>query len=260
MAVYSIFNLMDKIEEKLWERVNKFLPLLLAVPFVKMIAVCNSLAFSTATFESDIDLFIIAKKNRVYTAHFFANSFLRLFGIRTYGEKKAGQFCLSFFIDESSLNLSKFAIKNDYYLAYWIYKLAPIADRGILGEFENKNKCILSILGKIGFKIDRSKIKKSVGSTVFRKLFEILLFKPIGCFFEMIFRKIEMKRIKNRVKIRKCVGDPSGIFVSDNIIKLHNEDRRLKYRDAYLKLIRNKGPVGFDEDLFISLLKDSHEK
>ena len=40
------------------------------VPFIKLIAVCNTLSFGAASQESDVDFFIVAKAGRLWLARF----------------------------------------------------------------------------------------------------------------------------------------------------------------------------------------------
>src|SRR3989338_6543101 len=49
---------------KLWKRALRFRFLLQICPFVRTLAVCNSLAYGNATSESDIDLFVVTKNGR----------------------------------------------------------------------------------------------------------------------------------------------------------------------------------------------------
>ena len=240
---------MDKIEEKLWQRVERFRKVFQAVPFVRMIAVCNNLSFGCVDGKSDIDLFVMAKKGRLFIVRAFLTLCLHVFGVRRYGDKVSGRFCLSFFVDESHLNLSKIAIKNDIYLAYWIYKIVPVVDGGVLCKFENKNKWILQVLKKDDFTLRKDRLKLSFVLSPFIRIFlEILMLGPIGSFVEKVLKNWQTKRAKAKASKLKNRG---GIVISDNILKFHNEDGRLYFRD--------KCAGRFDESKFISLLKGSRE-
>ena len=245
---------MDKIEEKLWNKVYRFVNVMQAVPFVKMIAVCNNLAFGIVDEESDIDIFVVAKKKRLFIARLFLVFYLHITGVRRHGKKVAGRFCLSFFVDESHLNLSKLAIKNDIYFAYWIYKLVPIINRGVLYEFEMKNRWILPVLKEESFRNKRSDIKKApTKAFLSRKFFEFILFGPIGNVVEKFIGSWQMKRAKEKAE---KLESRAGTVIADNVLKFHDADKRLLYRDAYSKIVE-KGADGFDEPAFISVLKKS---
>ncbi|MFA4890833.1 MAG: hypothetical protein WC604_00545 [Candidatus Gracilibacteria bacterium] len=217
---------MDKIEEKLWKRVGRYGWLFRIVPFIRFAAVCNNLAFGVVTDKSDVDIFVVAKKRRLYVAWAFANFLTRFFGVRTYGEKIAGRFCLSFMVDEGAVGFSRVAVKNDIYFANWIYHLVPVIDRGIGSRIEAKNKWILPIIKKGSFAFDRSKVKKDFFLLyLVRKFFEILMFGPVGNLFEAIFRSLAFRRLRKR----------KGSILLNDMVKLHENDRRVAFRELYLK-------------------------
>ena len=150
---------MKKIEDKLWDKVKKWVWLFQIIPFVKTVAVCNNLSFGIVDEKSDIDIFIITRRDRIFIAWAFSNLLLKIFKIRTDKDHVAGRFCLSFFVEEKSMNLSKISMKDDVYLAYWISRLVPIVDRGGTYKFLNKNKWALSLIGKEKFEVSMKMVK-----------------------------------------------------------------------------------------------------
>jgi len=54
------------IAEKLWNRVKFYSNSMQKMPFIRMIAVCNNLAYDNANEKSDIDLFIVVKDGIFY--------------------------------------------------------------------------------------------------------------------------------------------------------------------------------------------------
>jgi len=78
---------------------------------------------------SDIDLFIIAKENRLWTVRILTTLYFSILGQRKTNKKHAGKFCLSFFITEKKLNFQDFALKDDIYLYFWIVFLKPLLDK-----------------------------------------------------------------------------------------------------------------------------------
>jgi len=111
---------MEELEKKMWKKARRYVRFLQIVPFVRMVSVCNNLAFSKVREGSDIDIFIIAKNGRLFLVRSFVTFLLQILGVRRHGKKISKRFCLSFFIDESVMDLSKIALENDIYLAFWI--------------------------------------------------------------------------------------------------------------------------------------------
>jgi predicted nucleotidyltransferase len=104
-----------------------------------MIALCNSRAMGKADKNSDIDLFVITKKENLWTARFIVTAITAILGVRrrnTHGLKKTkDKFCLSFFITEEAMNLGDIRLQpNDPYLDRWIYTLLPLVNKNATYE------------------------------------------------------------------------------------------------------------------------------
>lgn len=216
---------MQNLEEKLWERVTNYIRYLKFVPFLRMLAVCNNLAFSNANEKSDIDLFIIAKTGRLYVVRTLVTLILQLLGVRRHGKKVVGRFCLSFFVDDSYLDLSSISIENDVYLKIWIKTLRPVIDDGVGMQFLTANSWINST-------IEDSSI--SLGESLFpyeknrvRSFFKFLFSSWFGDFLENMLKNWQQKRALKKLQV---ISDSSGILISDHILKFHNLDRRREYR------------------------------
>ena len=110
---------------KLEKIINKYSFLYKQIPFVKAIFVCNSLTFRSIHKDSDIDLFIITKENKLFLAKFFVWLFLKIF--RIYWNHEKWKFCAWFWITEIAQDLYPITIYPvDLYLAYWIAHLQPL--------------------------------------------------------------------------------------------------------------------------------------
>lgn len=67
------------------------LHLLELFPQILLVALCNSRAMGEADVNSDIDLFIIAKKGNLWTVRFIVTTLTSMFGVRrrnTHGLQK----------------------------------------------------------------------------------------------------------------------------------------------------------------------------
>lgn len=209
---------------KYWEKVAKYKKYMEMVPFIKGVAVCNTLAFSAVKQGSDIDLFIITKKGRLWTSRLLMTILLHILGVRRHGSKIAERFCLSFFISERKLDLSNIALDHeDIYFAYWMAMLKPIIDRNIFDAFYRSNAHMLrSMLPKFHFKKEEETQKKQHRSII-RLIGEWILGGKIGDAVESIIRKPLLKRANAK---KEKVDDSRGILISDDIQKFHNIDQR----------------------------------
>lgn len=218
------------LEKKLWKRVDRYIKLLNWVPFLRMVAVCNNLAFGTANENSDIDLFIVAKKGRLFTVRIIVTGILHVLGARRHGSKIEGRFCLSFFVDDSALDLGSLAIDRDIYLAFWVKSMKPIIDDGVSSEFLASNPWILSYFKSGEIDLDRS---RQIGrNSLFRRFFAFLFGFSFGDFIENKLSNWQLRRA--RMKAINA-GTSSDLLISEHVLKFHNVDRRREYRNKWLE-------------------------
>ena len=202
------------------------------IPFVKSIYVCNSLSFCSVKKDSDIDIFIVAKKNRLWLARFWSVLLFTIFGIRRYKEKITKRFCLSFYVTEDGLDLYRIAIKPiDIYLVYWIAHLQPIyiESKRYTNDIFKKNKWIGKYLPNFNFEhVKLLDIDIVIGKGFFKRIVErISWFNFIESCIKYIWQPIIMYKKKKLWKKAK------GVSINDKMIKLHWVDIR---KDVYLKL------------------------
>ncbi|MDP2642627.1 MAG: hypothetical protein Q8P62_02190 [Candidatus Peregrinibacteria bacterium] len=225
---------MKEIENKLWEKARKYIKILQIVPFVRMVSVCNNLAFGLADEKSDIDLFIVAKTGRLFIVRTFVTLIFNFLGVRRHGGKIHQRFCLSFFVDDSALDLSKVAIDNDIYLAYWIKSQVPFINDGVSLELLKENEWAKKYFeNENDFFIRANEILPvSNWYNFFRLVFEFILSGFFGGMIESVLKKWQMRRALRKAK---KVLDASGIVVSEHVLKFHNIDKRKSFRDFWGK-------------------------
>lgn len=216
-------------EKFLWDTVENYKFLFKRIPFLSAVFVCNSLSFSNSKPNSDIDLFIVAEKNRLFIMRLFITFYLHLFGIRRHGKFISNRFCLSFFIDETHLSLKIIAKKDDFYLAYWIKKLVLVYSNGLTQDFLIKaNPWIFNYISK---KINPINFSTIYGKSLFRKFFENLPEIFLN-FIESTLKFIQKKKALNTYKT--VDKERSSIIISDNILKFHNNDKRNFLNTAFI--------------------------
>lgn len=105
-------------------------------PFVKQIFLANSITFNALKSTSDIDLFVVVQKERIWTARLFMSIIMAIFQIKRSKKSEYKKFCLSFFVDEEHLNLENLLLdEKDIYLPYRIAHLVPLYQ-------EQRNDCV----------------------------------------------------------------------------------------------------------------------
>ena len=219
------------ISEKFWGRTRQYCQYVVKVPFVRMVAVCNNLAYDNTTELSDIDLFIVVEKGRMWLARLFITLILQFYGVRRHGNKIAGRFCLSFFVTPNKLNMETLLIKpDDPYMAYWTRLMAPIYGKKTYQQFMEENKGWLKEKYGLTFPDISEKKFSFHGESRSKKFWEWVLKGWFGNFLELILKKTFKKKT---LKKARQLGSEASVVVTDDMLKFHNKDRREEYLEKW---------------------------
>lgn len=226
------------ISEKFWQRVNLYSKHMNSVPFVRMLAVCNNLAYNNASEESDIDLFIVIEPGRMWIARLIITAILQFHGVRRHGNKIKGRFCLSFFITTNKLNMEPLQIPNeDPYLAYWTQNLTPFYGKDVYHEFKRLNQDWLKDKYSLNFNEDSERYLCAIPKNKFKNFIEFVLNGKMGNLFEEFLKKTLKKKT---LRSMNSLSSDADVIVNDDMLKFHNHDKRREYlkkfKDQSLKL------------------------
>lgn len=236
-ALIKMRNLRHVIAYRKWRRALRIIRFLRILPYVRMIAIANTLAYDNADEGSDIDLFIVTAKGRVWTARFFVALFLQLFGLRPTAKMRRDKICACFFVDEDHLDISKLALPGepDVYLHYWIATLWPVfvpehveGQPSIYEKFFEANAWVKKNIPNIHLIIPN----------MFRRIDStrgILVYKghPCNIFPESFYRRLQERRFPDVIRAR--LGKDTTVVANDHVLKFHTYDRREEYRKKFIK-------------------------
>ncbi len=122
--------LRDQISTELCAEAQRLIGRLASVPFVKMIAVINSLAFWNANQNSDIDILVVTEPGRMTIARDHINLLLTLWGKRNTRGVKRGKIAPDIFLDTDRLAIQDFHMApRDIYFDFWFARITPIINR-----------------------------------------------------------------------------------------------------------------------------------
>ncbi|MCF7836123.1 hypothetical protein K9N08_00485 [Candidatus Gracilibacteria bacterium] len=213
---------------KLWKRVLRHLFILRFTPFLKLVAVGNTLAMGFPERNSDIDLLVVTKQNRLFTTRAFLTFFAHIFRMRRSERKIRGRFCLSFFLTENSLNLEKIKIaREDIYLAFWVATLTPIF--GDSSEIFAANNWVREYFPNLKLKTTQKKFRK-------KNFLERILSGKFGDFLERILRNWQLNRAMRKQKNR----EKNAVIISEDILKFHETDQRKDFQERWKKRVTAK--------------------
>lgn len=213
---------------KLWRKIFAKSFLFNWTPFLSTVAVGNTLAMGWPKKNSDIDLLIIAKKNRLFTTRLFLTFFSHIFRLRRHSKKVAGRFCLSFFLTRPDLKLKKLLIKPyDPYLAFWLATLTPVYGENMKKIIED-NKWISSYFPNFNPKLKSKRPKQN-------NWLEKILNGKLGNLLEKILKRWQVKRAQKKQSSNE---EESAVVISETILKFHESDRRREFLNAWEKKVK----------------------
>jgi len=217
-------------------KVKRIARILKLIPFIKLIAVCNDLAYFNAPADSDLDLFIITKENRIWLSRFFSVFIIKLLNLRPTKENKKDKVCLSIFVSEAGLNLENLKInQEDIHFTYWLEILIPVYDAG--GYYEKLRQAnnwlaknlpqAMDFEPALRIKITESKIMAQI------KIF----FGRLACNLdERFYRWLQYRKFSPSIK--ELMNKDSRVVVNDKILKFHTNDNRSEILDKFTAALK----------------------
>ena len=221
----------EEVSKKNWQKLKKIAKKINLVPFLKGVFVSGSLAICNSNEKSDIDLLVIARQGRIFTARFFLTLLLDFLGERRQPGKVAGKICLNHYFSENSLEMKFPSVYN----AYAYLRLLPIIDRGkVFLKFREKNNWMGEYLLFWQKKYEPPfEIKKK---SILANCLEKILAGKLGDFLE---RKFKEKQIKRKEK-KYPKGIKNGrVILKDDLIELHPDSREEEILKEYEERIKN---------------------
>lgn len=204
----------EELVDKRWHRAEKTAWLLQMVPFVRFIALTGSLAYGTVKESSDIDVFIITKKGRIWLTRAWSTLLLRIIGKYRTETRRAGMICPNRFVTDDYLLIQP---ENRYHAQDYT-QMVPLFDAGgMYDQFIGKNKW----MEKYGFFKPRRAATLVYSPTLngLRKIWEFILGGMLGDVLENIYRNYQLKRKKN--KYPELNEQDSTIIANDKEIRIH---------------------------------------
>jgi hypothetical protein len=212
--------------EDKFHRALKLIKWLRWVPFVRMIGVCNTLAYNNSRRGGDIDLFIITSRHRTWQVRFWVNGFLKLLRLRPSIGNTQDKLCSSFFVDIEHANLEQLAIKDDIYFPYWVTQVYPVYDEGVYTKFVQSNGWVRRALPNwlpiepVGRRLVRMhRLAKRMEELFF-------FFWPEG-----IFRRWQEKIMPEN--LRAMANQDTRVVINDSVLKFHDTDRRQSFLEQW---------------------------
>jgi predicted nucleotidyltransferase len=202
--------------KKLLKTADKVAVILSWFPFVRGIAVSGSLSKNYADEQSDIDLFIITSKNRLWLARTLMHGLKKL----SFLVNRQHLFCMNYFVDEAGMEI----VEKNIYTATEVATLLPLRGVNAFHDFFQQNAWSRKYLPNHSMRVSRV---KEMHRSYLKRFAEILLDNVFGSFLDNVFmkvtamrwgRKTEKNRLNSRgvvmsMKVTKhCAKPDPGVF------------------------------------------------
>jgi hypothetical protein len=212
------------LAEQKYHRAKRIIRFLRNMPFVKMIGVCNTLAYNNSRAEADIDIVVITQPGRVWPARFWVAGLLQAMGQRPARGDTQDKMCSTFFIDENHLSLQKLCKPGDIYLPFWISQVVPVYDEGIHQKFIEANQWVRERLPMFIPVVPSSRRHLTSAGKLKQFFTSIALTFP-----SLLYETIQMTLMPEKLKSAANIG--TNVIINDHMLKFHDNDRR----ESFLK-------------------------
>lgn len=242
------------LAQKKFARAKRFVAVLRCFPFVRAVAVVNTLALDYARKEADIDLLIVAKHGRLWTVRFFVILFLKLLGVRPRPGDEEDAICVSYFLADISLDISRVNYENDIHNYYWAATVYPVftcreagaeywassvgrRDWGSVWLGENAwLRDHLPHVEPVCTHDDRAVVDTRF-SMIVRWCVELPL-RVIGACGERLLRRLQLRMMPYRLRAMEQ-EDTTDVVMNEHMLKFHANDRRKWWREEWSKRMSN---------------------
>jgi hypothetical protein len=212
---------------------KKYIYFLRFLPFVRGVAVSGSQALLGSRASSDIDLFIITARNRIWLARTFVTLFFQLTGSRRHGNKTRDRFCLNHYIDEE-VRIEK---DKNLYTAALYASFLPAFGLEHFQEFYKKNQWTKDYLNRpIGSPANNFfGYARARGQRAFELVLDLTMLAPL---FNRLSRLYQKSRIAKQ----------DFVYVSDKELSFHPNSRGqnilAEFGQNKLKFLKRKAREG----------------
>jgi len=222
------------VAEEKWLMARRAVSRLRHLPWIRLVAVCNTVAMGGPRRGSDVDIFLVIRPGRIWAARLLVHAALAVGSLARRGQRVEDKLCLSFSVTDEATDLSKIAKDpSDPYLAVWLATLVPVIDRdGAYGKLLAANGWLRGQLS--GFGARRPASPRVVTDSPIARIASMTTSGPIGGLVDRFARVVQRPRIMHNPASRVHDGG-NDVVVTDSMLKFHEADTRTAIREAFLE-------------------------
>lgn len=229
--------------EQKYKKVLRAVNVFRCLPFIRTIAVCNSLAYSNTREDGDLDVFVITEPGKVWTVRLFTAGLAKLFGWRPKEAHSRDAVCLSFFLAADQLDLSSYLLQpDDRYMQFWLDQLVPVyGDASVLDALREQNAWWQRVMPHAyGVVPARRRTVRDVWwSRVVRSVLALFHIGAWGRLLEQRYRTMQLNVLPQTLAL--MANKDSRVVIGDHVLKFHENDRRgaiaVRFAEQFAKVV-----------------------
>jgi predicted nucleotidyltransferase len=208
------------------KKISRFL---FRFPFVRGIGISGSLSKNCADQDSDIDFFVITRRNRLW----ICRTLMHLFKKLTFLTGHQHWFCMNYYIDEVALCIEE----KNLFTATELVTLLPVCGKGVMESFYQANSWVQSYFPN---RSEKEASSKTTGQHRFKNAVEFLFSNPAGEKLDNFLMKLTSRRWKKKedqfrlnikgkrmgLRTGKHFSKPNPVFFQEKILSLHSKRLR----------------------------------
>lgn len=223
------------LAERKYERLRRAMRVLRYLPFLRAVAVCNSLAYANARDESDLDVLVIAEPGRLWTARMFATGIAALLRWRPTARTTRDTLCLSFYLSGAEDSLRRLTVsEDDLYFRYWLDQLALVyGDGRRIAHLQSTNRWYTDRLpNAYGTEPAARRVTHdTVLSRSVKRTLEALHSGSLGRWLEGRYRTWQKRHLPE--KLKRLANADTRVIVNNTMLKFHENDRRAEFQSRH---------------------------
>lgn len=213
------------------------------LPFVRMVALVNSVAYGNAREDSDVDFFLVVQHGRMFLARWLVTAVLDFFRLRRHGVHIQDRVCLSWYVTDAHLSIHDVLLQpHDPLLTFWMASVTPLySDRWTHERFVRENAWVRAFVPRA---FQRTNLKVGmVRLGPFARFKKRLLEKLLGNtaaghWLERFAARVQTHRFDANTA-SKSREPGTAVVISDSVLKFHEADKREEYRQKFAARMRD---------------------
>lgn len=203
------------------------------IPYVRMLALVSSISTGNVKEDSDIDLFIVTQKNRIWLTRLLVVGVLKILRKRPTAQRKKDMFCASFFVSEDALNIESGSFgHDDISYQYYVASIVPLYETHKTYEkFLEANRWLSAYLPN-AYHEERLtwEVACPAWLSVLHGVIAIILWPLFNGPLSDWYPNMQLKIMP--VQLKELANIDSRVIITDWMLKFHDKDNRqeLKHR------------------------------